>query len=174
LVDDSVGAGAEEGLSGQPGAPGPLDASDGFVQLYRDRYEGLVRLAVLLVDSTEQAEELVQEAFARAYLRWDKLDHPEAYVRRALVNASRDVLRRRRVERRLSLRRTPPDDTGPEHDYLDDALATLPGRERIALVLTYYEGLDEAATAGLMGCPRGTVKSLLHRGIARLRGQIHR
>lgn len=165
---------AAEARTGGPGAPGRLDASDGFVLLYRDRYPSLVRLAVLLVDSTEQAEELVQEAFARAYLRWDKLDHPEAYVRRVLVNASRDVLRRRRIERRLSLRPTPPDDTVHDRDYLDDALAALPGRERIALVLTYYEGLDEAATAELMGCPRGTVKSLLHRGIARLRGQIRR
>ena len=60
----------------------------------------------------------------------------------------------------------------PEPDYLGDALARLPARERIALVLRHYEGLSEREIAEAMHCPAGTVKTLLHRGTQRLRGQI--
>ena len=161
-------------MGGSPIDARDQEAGDDFVRLYEERYAELVRLAFVLVDSNEQAEELVQEAFARVYLRWDKVEAPIAYVRRAVVNACRDALRRRRIERRwLARRHEPAGDDGERH-YLDDALATLPSRERIALVLRYYEGLSEAEIADAMDCPPGTVKSLVHRGTARLREQITR
>ena len=142
-----------------------------FTELYRARYDGLVRLAAVILDDDEVAEEVVQDAFARLHLRWDRVDDPASYVRRSVVNACRDVFRRRRVERTF-LRRTRPVEGAPEPDYLGDALAQLPARERIALVLRHYEGLSEKQIAEALGCPPGTVKTLLHRGIERLRGQI--
>ncbi len=142
-----------------------------FTELYRDRYASLVRLAVVVLDDDQVAEEVVQECFARLHLRWDRVDDPASYVRRSVVNACRDVLRRRRVERTF-LRRSRPPGPSPEPDYLGDALARLPARERIALVLRHYEGLSEREIAEAMHCPAGTVKTLLHRGTQRLRGQI--
>ena len=64
----------------------------GFVTLYRDRYDAMVRLAALLVDRTEQAEEIVQDAFAAVYERWEHVDVPAAYVRTVVVNRCRDAL----------------------------------------------------------------------------------
>jgi RNA polymerase sigma-70 factor (sigma-E family) len=181
VVDDGPDAGARAGSRtvvepevGEVGHAGEAEdhPADGFVRLYQGHYAELVRLAFVLVDSNEQAEELVQDAFARAYLRWDKIETPLAYVRRVVVNACHDVLRRRRIERRWLARRHDGEAVDGEPHYLDDALATLPSRERIALVLRYYEGMSEAQMAEAMACPAGTVKSLVHRGTARLREQI--
>jgi RNA polymerase sigma-70 factor (sigma-E family) len=144
-----------------------------FTELYRARYASLVRLAAVVLDDDEGAEEVVQDAFAKLHLRWDRVDDPPSYVRRSVVNGCRDVLRRRRVERAF-LRRSRPTTNPPEADFLGDLLATLPPRERIALVLRHYEGLSERQIADAMGCPPGTVKTLLHRGTHRLRGQIDR
>ncbi|HVN52633.1 MAG TPA: SigE family RNA polymerase sigma factor [Acidimicrobiales bacterium] len=142
-----------------------------FTELYRARYDGLVRLAAVILDDDEVAEEVVQDAFARLHLRWDHVEDPPSYVRRSVVNACRDVLRRRRVERAF-LRRTRPVERPAEPDYLGDALAELPARERIALVLRHYEGLSEKQIAEALGCPQGTVKTLLHRGTERLRKRL--
>jgi RNA polymerase sigma-70 factor (sigma-E family) len=142
-----------------------------FTELYRAKYAPLVRLAFLIVDQNEIAEEVVQEAFARLHVRWDRVTDPTSYVRRSTINACRDVLRRRRVERTF-LRRLRAEEHPPERDYLGDALSRLPARERIALVLQHYEGLSEQQIADAMQCPPGTVKTLLHRGRARLKGQL--
>jgi len=151
----------------------PVQPDLAFTELYRARYAALVRLAAVVLDDDEVAEEVVQECFARLHLRWDRVDDPSSYVRRSVVNACRDVLRRRRVERAF-LRRSHPAPASAEPDYLGDALARLPARERIALVLRHYEGLSEREIAEALQCPAGTVKTLLHRGTERLRGQIER
>jgi|SRR6516225_7618086 RNA polymerase sigma-70 factor (sigma-E family) len=151
----------------------PSTPDRAFTELYRAKYAGLVRLAAVMVDDDQVAEEVVQEAFARLHLRWDRVDDPASYVRRSTVNGCRDVLRRRRVERAF-LRRRAPGDAPPELDFLGDALARLPARERIALVLRHYEGLSEQQIAEALGCPPGTVKTLLHRGAKRLRRQLER
>src|SRR5690606_20723678 len=74
-------------------------------ELFRRRYEPMVRVAFLLVGSRAEAEDVVQDAFARIELRWARLDKPEAYLHRCVVNRSRDVLRRRRLEQRVRLLR---------------------------------------------------------------------
>ncbi len=142
-----------------------------FTELYRSTYASLVRLAFVILDDNDAAEEVVQECFARLHLRWERVDDPASYVRRSIINACRDILRRRRVERAF-LARSRPEASPPEPDYLGDALAALPTRERIALVLRHYEGMSEQQIADAMQCPPGTVKTLLHRGTARLRGRL--
>jgi RNA polymerase sigma factor (sigma-70 family) len=133
----------------------------------------MVRVAVLLVDQIEVAEEVVQESFARAYRRWGRLEDPVAYVRACVVNASRDVLRKRRVRRNLD--EAPHDDgVEPEGDHLRDALARLPQRQRAALVLRFYEDLSIEDIGRALGARPGTVKSLLHRGLAALREVVER
>jgi RNA polymerase sigma-70 factor (sigma-E family) len=151
-----------------PAEPAYVEAT--FEALYADEVDAMARLAFLLVGSEEQAEELVHDAFARLYERWDRVDNPGGYLRTCVVNGCKDRLRRRGVERRH-----PAVSSGPselEADHLADVLASLPYRQRAAVVLRYYEDRSEADIADLLGVRPGTVKSLLHRGLATLRKEI--
>jgi RNA polymerase sigma-70 factor (sigma-E family) len=148
-------------------APKPGSLAD----LYRERYVAMVRLAYLMVGSTTVAEDLVQDAFARMHRHWDTTEHPRAYLRTTVVNACRSYLRRQALERAYRRHPSAVSDSvhPPEADELFDALAALPSRQRAALVLRFYEDLSEADIASALGCRPGTVKSLLHRGLAELR-----
>ena len=150
---------------------GEVDAA--FDQLYEREFTAMLRLAVLLVDSREQAEEAVHDAFARVYERWAKLDRPGAYLRTCVVNRCRDLQRRRRFERgRGAEAGEASTDLGA--DELLDALRDLSPKRRAALVLRYYEDLSEADIAEALGVRPGTVKSLLSRGLDELREVIER
>lgn len=139
-----------------------------FDALYAEEYEPMVRLARGLVDAPEIAEEIVQDAFAKVYERWSRLDHPGGYLRTAVVNGARSELRKREVRRRIGLRPllVPQPE---ERDYLLDALDQLSPRQKTALVLRFYEGLTEKEIAQAMGVRPGTVKSATSRGLAELR-----
>lgn len=152
-------------------APAPLTLAD----LYRDHRMRLVRLAILLVDDPATAEDVVQEAFAGLHRHWGGLRDEAAavgYLRTAVVNGSRSVLRRRRTAREY----VPPHQANArsaeslamlsaEHQAVVDALSTLPPRQREVLVLRYYGGLSEAEIAEATGITRGTVKSTASRAL---------
>jgi RNA polymerase sigma factor (sigma-70 family) len=155
------------------GAEGPAEWPADFVALYEEHYPGLVRLAALLIGSGALAEEVVQEAFLRSRRALERADRPAAYLRSAVVNGCRSVHRRQA----LALRRLPAlgglsEAAEPELHELADVLALLPERQRTVLVLRYYADLSETEIAQLVGCRPGTVKSLAHRGLARLRALI--
>ncbi|MCQ3808924.1 MAG: SigE family RNA polymerase sigma factor [Acidimicrobiia bacterium] len=139
-----------------------------FDDLYRDEYEPMVRLARGLVDAPEIAEEIVQDAFARVYERWSRLDHPGGYLRTAVVNGARSELRKREVRRRIGLRPFIPPQP-EDRDYLHDALHQLSPRQKTALVLRFYADMTEREIAQAMGVRPGTVKSATSRGLAELR-----
>jgi len=150
---------------------GPLTLAD----LYRDHRMRLVRLAVLLVDEPATAEDVVQEAFTGLHRHWSGLRDEAAavgYLRTAVVNGSRSVLRRRRTAREY----VAPHQVNArsaeslamlsaEHQAVVDALGTLPPRQREVLVLRYYGGLSEAEIAEAAGITRGTVKSTASRAL---------
>lgn len=139
-----------------------------FADLYRERYEPMVRLAFLLTGSNAVAEELVQDAFVKVHRNWDRAYAPAAYLRTAVMNACRSHHRRRFLER--DRRPDPaPEAAEPQVDELWDAVATLRPRQRAALVLKFYEDLSEAEIAEALGCRPGTVKSLVSRGLEELR-----
>lgn len=145
---------------------------EGFEVLYREQYAPMVRLAVLLVGSTEPAEELVQDAFIRVRRRWSEIEHHSAYLRVVVVNGCRSHHRRRALERR---RLPEPDIAQPgAPDEMWDAIAALPFRQRAVVTLRFYEDLPEAEIAAALGCPPGTVASTLHRALARLRQEVPR
>ena len=135
----------------------------------------LVRLAMLLVDDPLTAEDVVQEAFTGLHRHWSGLRDEAAavaYLRTAVVNGSRSVLRRRRTARDY----VPPHQVNArsaeslamlsaEHQAVVDALATLPPRQREVLVLRYYGGLSESEIADATGISRGTVKSTASRAM---------
>ena len=101
----------------------------GFYDFYGTRYTPMVRLARGLVDTSECAEEIVQDAFVKVYERWDRLDEPAGYLRTAVVNGARSELRRREARRRIGLRHRAVS-TPAEGDYLIDALDKLPPERR--------------------------------------------
>jgi RNA polymerase sigma-70 factor (sigma-E family) len=142
-----------------------------------ERADHLLRTAVLLTGSREAGEDLLQTAVERLLRRWRRFDgDPEGYLRRTLCNLATDGHRRAgrwRQKERL-LRTEPlhaPDETGEVdlRDALVRLLLRLPVRQRTALVLRYWEQLTDAETAAVLGCPEGTVKSAVSRGLVRLR-----
>ena len=143
-----------------------------FDDFYRVEYAPMVRLARGLVDTSECAEEIAQDAFAQVFERWNRLDEPGGYLRTAVVNGARSELRKREVRRRVGLPQRPP--LTAEPDYLVDALNQLSGRRKTALVLRFYGGMSEREIAETMGVRPGTVKSLVSRGLADLRAVIER
>jgi RNA polymerase sigma-70 factor (sigma-E family) len=145
-------------------------APSSFERLYADAYVPMVRLALLLTGSPAQAEELVQDAFVRVFARWAEVETPRAYLRQAVVNACRSHHRRRGRELRHGPgAATRAQSTDADIDLTRTALASLPDRQRKAVVLRFYEDLSEAEIAAVLGCRPGTVKSLLSRAMVRLR-----
>lgn len=151
--------------------------------IYRSHRMGMIRLAILLVDDQASAEDVVQEAFAGLFRNWDRLRDSAAavgYLRTAVVNGSRSMLRRRRTARAY----VPPDPgtarsaeslalLTAEHQAVVTALGDLAPRQREVLVLRYYGGLSEAEIAEATGLSKGTVKSTASRAVAKL-GDIMR
>jgi RNA polymerase sigma-70 factor (sigma-E family) len=145
------------------------------VALYSAHRLSLVRLAVLLVDDLQSAEDVVQDAFAGFLGRRRALDDPDkalAYLRTSVVNNARSALRRRRTARAyVAPHEVEPE--GPsgrailaeEHREVLAALDRLPTRQREVLVLRYWSDLNEAEIADALGISRGTVKSTASRGL---------
>ncbi len=128
----------------------------------------------LYTGDADLAQDLAQEAVARACREWRKvrrLDAPGAWLHRVARNLAHSHFRRVGVGRRAVERLGAP----AAVDETDDAVAvrvvvaSLPERERDAVVLRYYLGYSVRETADALGCPEGTVKTLTHRAITRLR-----
>jgi RNA polymerase sigma-70 factor (sigma-E family) len=141
-----------------------------FESLYEQRFGSMVRLAYTLVDTTEQAEEVVQDSFAAVYQRFHRLDNPEAYLRVTVLNGCRRVLRRRMLSRRQPV---PPSEEGQlGASHVVDAIRRLPHRQRSMVVLRYDLQLTDREIAHTLGIPVGTVKSTIHRALAALRKEL--
>jgi RNA polymerase sigma-70 factor (sigma-E family) len=151
----------------------PVDVSvPSFAQLYERRHDDMVRLAYLLTSSSETAQDLVQDAFVRVHRAWARVKEPDAYLRRAVVNACNSHHRRQYVARKFVAEPAAAAELGA--DEISDALQKLSHRQRTAIVLRYWHDCSEAEIADVLGCRPGTVASLLHRGIAELREVIER
>jgi len=151
-------------------------------RLYEAHYQDLVRLACLLLDRTEPAEEVVQDAFVRLFGALDRIEDDAAtpaYLRSIVMNGARSQLRRRMVARRhppMAARQADGADVGvvlreDQHEVID-ALRTLPERQRACLVLRYYGGCSEAEIAETLGVPRGTVKSNISRAMVAMAARL--
>jgi RNA polymerase sigma-70 factor (sigma-E family) len=148
--------------------------------LYQVHAVGLIRLAVVMLGDRAAAEDVVQEAFAGLYRRWDHLsdqDRALGYVRTSVLNGCRSRLRAVGRDERLAaaspatLAAASAEQAvlvGEEHAAVLAALRRLPDRQREALVLRYYLDLSEPEIAASMGINRGTVKSTTSRALAAL------
>lgn len=152
-----------------------------FAEYMAARQPSLLRTAYLLTGDRHAAEDLVQNALAKLYLSWDKVqrrDLVDGYVRRIMVNENNSLWRRAWKRNEVSTDEVPERGVAPEHDHgeksaLWDFVQTLPKRQRAVIVLRYYEELSEAETAELLGISVGTVKSQASRALASMRERVH-
>jgi RNA polymerase sigma-70 factor (sigma-E family) len=158
-------------------------ADQAITELYRLHYAKLVRLALLIVGEVPAAEDVVQDAYVSVYRSWTKLrntDSAAAFLRAAVVNKARSVLRHRAVVDR-NTPQAPRNAPSAEHEALVllgrsalvAALRKLSPRQRQVIVLRYYEGLSEAEIAEVLGIRKGSVKSHAARGVAALRAELN-
>ena len=150
----------------------------GLAELYARHAPEATRLAYLLTGDHALAEDLVQDAFVRAAGRLAHLRSREAfspYLRRTVVNLSKNHFRHQTVERAYLARQArepqiePVDGGAIAHESMRRALQQLPARQRAAVVLRFYEDLPESEIAEILRCRPGTVRSLVSRGVAALR-----
>jgi RNA polymerase sigma factor (sigma-70 family) len=180
--------GTPSGADGQASCAGPgrLEAAVpgewlDVAVIFRRYHADLVRLALLLVGDRACAEDVVQDVFTRLCAGGRELDQDgaPAYVRTAVVNGCRSVLRRRAVARRIAVARAAvwrEAQESAEHTAIlaEDrrrvlaALAALPARRREVLVLRFYLDLPVAEVAAMLGISQGSVRSAAARGLAAL------
>jgi RNA polymerase sigma-70 factor (sigma-E family) len=155
-----------------------------ITEIYGAHYRSLVRLATLLVHDIATAEEVVQDSFVALHAGLHRLrdsDKTLSYLRAAVVNRSRSVLRHRVVVDR-NAPKPAPDMPSAEHGALAlierssvvAALRLLPDRQREVVVLRFYADMSEAQIAAAMGITRGAVKSHTSRAMAALRSVLER
>jgi len=153
-----------------------------FEEFAATRLPAALRFAGVLTGDRGLAEDVVQEVLIRASGRWQaiaRLDRPEAYVRKMIVNEYLSW-------RRRSWRLVPSGDSADldhpatpdpaagyaEREAIVSELAKLPGRQRTALVLRYYEGLSDLEIAEVLGRRPGTVRGYASRALAALRVEL--
>jgi RNA polymerase sigma-70 factor (sigma-E family) len=145
--------------------------------LYAEHALGLTRLAQLMLGDRAAAEDVVHDAFCGLCRRWGHLSDPakaQAYLRSAVLNGCRSVLRRQsRPPEALALSADALSADAPllaseDRRAVMAALRRLPDRQREALVLRYYVELSDAEIAAAMGIRESTVRSTAHRGLAAL------
>jgi RNA polymerase sigma-70 factor (sigma-E family) len=156
-----------------------VGTGEAFADFALRRGPALVRLARGLLRDPYQAEDVVQDVLARAYVQWGRVsaaDDPDAYVRRMVVNACtswfRRAARREHAHDAATLpERALADPTGAvdERDRVVALLRRLPAKQRAVLVLRHYEGLADAEIAQLLGSGEVSVRTNAHRGLATLR-----
>jgi len=163
---------------------GAIDEADqvSLASLHQRHYSAMVRLALIYVDDTGSAEEVVQDAFLKMHRgrRKPKPGRELSYLRAAVMNGARSRLRRRQVVRAKqphlrvvevesselsAMRRS-------DQDHLWAAVMELPKKQSAVLVLRYYENLSEAEIAEALGIAKGSVKSHAHRALRNLEKKL--
>jgi len=152
-------------------------AAAAFDALYQAQYGEMVAMLHALTGDLVEAQDLSQEAFCRAWQRWDAIatyDNPVAWIRRVALNLANSRWRRLRVaDRHLRRERASfVPDLQPDHVALVAALRTLPADQRRAVVLHHLVDLPVGEVAHELGVAVGTVKSWLHRGRTALAVQL--
>jgi RNA polymerase sigma-70 factor (sigma-E family) len=154
-----------------------------FAEYFAAKRDSVRRTAYLLCGDWHRADDLAQTAFVALHRRWNRIRDraaTDAYLRKTLIRASIDESRRPwRRERYVDL---VPEPAPADHPQLDEQVATradllaglrnVPPKQRAVLVLRYFEGLDVAQVAKVLGCSEGNVKSQTARGLVNLRAAL--
>jgi RNA polymerase sigma factor (sigma-70 family) len=149
-----------------------------LAEIYEAERIELVRTAYLIAGSRAVAEDAVHDALVRVARKWSTVDNGRSYLFTAVVNAARDAARRQRRLRPLShLRSSNASDVAElsiESLRLHDALMRLNERQRSAIVLRHFADWDDVEIGALLGVQESTVRSLVQRGVARVRLEMER
>jgi RNA polymerase sigma-70 factor (sigma-E family) len=171
---------AREGVLGERSLAGVSDTAVAMANLFDAEYSRLRGLAYVLVGDSHAAEEIVMEAFVKAFASWSRMRHlewPAGYLRKIVINLCRGLIRRQRIEYRvnalLELRKEPRSNEweARQSDARLDlwaAVRSLPERQRSCVVLHYLEDLTDSEVAHILGCSVGTVKTHMFRARASL------
>ncbi|GLF96103.1 SigE family RNA polymerase sigma factor [Streptomyces yaizuensis] len=152
----------------------------GFEEYVRTRQEALLRSARRLVPDPIDAQDLLQTALARTYGRWDGIADKslaDAYLRRVMINTRTEWWRARKLEE-VPTEQLPDariedgSDQRADRALLMDVLKVLAPKQRSVVVLRHWEQMSTEETAAALGMSAGTVKSTLHRALARLRQEL--
>jgi RNA polymerase sigma-70 factor (sigma-E family) len=158
-------------ISERPAEVGPSSAFDEF---YAARWSHAFRLAALMTHDAEAGADIAQDVFAKMSRCWATIERPDAYLQRALTNASSNWRRSSRTAVRKQHLLVVRDEDEVPFDGLADAVARLPFRQRAVVVLRYYADLSEAEIARALDCRPGTVKSLSSRALDALSKEVDR
>jgi RNA polymerase sigma-70 factor (ECF subfamily) len=145
-----------------------------FDEFYRNTSIRMLRFGYAVIADRAEAQDIVQEAYARAWRRWDTVHahpSPESWIRLVVTRLATDRWRRQRGWLTVAARTGPPEPAGPPSEnavLLREALRRLPVRQRQALALYYLADLTVEQIAHETGAAPNTVKSWLSRGRARL------
>lgn len=149
-----------------------------FEEFFQDEYSGLVRSLYLLTADLGEAEELAEEAMARAYERWERIkdmDSPAGYVYRAAVNLNRKRIQHLAVRARRILSMAPRDRVGTDLETRMDfaaALASLPMGQREAFMLIEWLGYSAEEAGRILGVAASSARSRVHRAKTSLRERL--
>lgn len=160
-----------------PGSSGTDSAVEGsrssdFAEWVRPHLPALGRYATRLVGPADR-DDVVQESLERAWRKWRTYDEGRGSAQAWLLAILHDRARRFRTRRRATVELVEGADVDSYGDLdLERAVSALPTRQRQAVELHYFVGLDVATTAQVMGCAEGTVKATLHQARTRLRIQL--
>lgn len=142
-------------------------------ELFEREFDAMVGLARLMLGPGPDADDVVMTAFLATATRIDTLNSPGGYLRTSVVNGCRRRIRDTKRRQRIWSERVAPaaesELRSQPAEYIDDLLGVLSDRERAAIVLTYYLDLTTQQAAEVIGCRQGTVKSLVSRGLAKMR-----
>jgi RNA polymerase sigma-70 factor (ECF subfamily) len=161
---------SDEILAAPAAAEGALDYTAFFVR----EYAAVVRTVALMLRDEARAEEIAQDAFVQLHLDWAKVsgyDRPGAWVRRVAIRLAMRTIRRDRLWSIVRRELLPPDPPRGQSEDLAEAIRRLPGAQRAAIVLHYYEDRPVVEIASILGCAEATARVHLHRGRRRL-GQL--
>jgi RNA polymerase sigma-70 factor, ECF subfamily len=148
------------------------------VEFFLEEYPGLVRALFVLTGERQEAEELAQEALARAYERWERVSamgSPGGYVYKTAVNLNRKRVRHMSSRLRILNRATPPapaDQAGEHRAELALALQGLSQGQREAFMLVEVLGLSSEEVAPILGIESSSVRSRVHRAREVLRESL--
>jgi RNA polymerase sigma-70 factor (ECF subfamily) len=152
--------------------PPPGASSADFAEWVRPHLPVLGRYAARLVGPTDR-DDVVQDALERAWRKWRTYDESRGSAQAWLLAILHDRARRFRTRRRMTLELVESAGTDSYGDIdLERAVSALPARQRQAVELHYFVGLDVATTAQVMDCAEGTVKATLHHARAGLRNLL--
>ncbi len=153
-----------------------------FEEYVRSRQDSLLRSARRLVPDPSDAQDLVQTALCRTFPRWELIADKslaDAYMRRVMINTRTEWWRSRKLEE-VPTDKLPDASVDDGTERLADravllgALAVLAPKQRQVVVLRHWEQMSTEETAQALGMSTGTVKSTLHRALARLREELER